>query len=266
MGSWFDVARNENCLGENKKCIFSFYFLIFLQPQDHRPFSSDKISTLEEFVNFVTDLDTQNATIISAFTFSSDKKSAAQIIAGAQPVSCVFGDVSSISHVVFVVDVSGSMSTVMTDPDGRRVTRLQFVVEQLIMILTRSLAPTQYFNLAAFSSRTSTWSPGVVPATPANVALAVSWAQQLSAGGSTAMWQALNVATSDPLAVGVVLLSDGEPDCCQAQMISLASMWSGGVRIVNTILLEAGGSAQPKASSFMCQLAAAGSGVCRTNA
>ena len=75
--------------------------------------------------------------------------------------------------------------------------------------------------MIAFSDRASAWQPGVVPANAANIQSAVSFADKLSPSGGTNMLAAINLAVSDPNAEGIVLLSDGEPNGGQSQMIGL---------------------------------------------
>lgn len=223
-------------------------------------FSSDKLTSLTALVNLVTDLQTNNATIVKAFVFSSDKASAAAIIAAAKPISCLWGSAAVRKHVVFVLDVSGSMSTKLSGSQ----TRLQFAVQQLSLVLAE-LSAGQFFNVVLFSSSAAAWQPGVQPATPANVALAIAYIGKAVANGSTNMLAALQLATSDPLAEALVVASDGEPDCCAAQMFALAKVWQSGSRVINTVLVQAGGFADPQAQAFLCGLAQAGAGFCRVN-
>ena len=233
---------------------------------DAQTFSSAKMGTLADLVDFVTDLDPNNQTIIDAFTFSSDKAKAAKLIAEAQPISCLFGDVNVRKHMVFVIDYSGSMDTKMTTPTGERVTRLRFVQQQMRSVLEKSLQSSQALNVISFSTNAQAWQPGVVPATPANRNSAVAFVENIRIGGGTNMLAAIQLAVSDPNAEGIVLLSDGEPNGGQSQMLSIVKAWRGSsTNIVNTVLLEAGGSSQSAAQKFLCDLAAAGGGVCRTN-
>jgi len=228
-------------------------------------FSNDQLATLEALVDLVIDLGDRNATIINTFAFSSDKAKAALLITNARPVSCVWGDVQFRQHVVFVIDVSGSMSTVMQTPSGAKMSRLAFVVEQLAAVLNVSLGNSQYFNVIAFSAMAAAWQPGVVQKSATSVASAVAFARALTAGGSTNMVDAIDLAMSDARAQGIVLLSDGEPDCCGARMISTAGVWATASNQLNTVLIQSGGAAMPIATKFMCDLATAGRGICRTN-
>ncbi len=223
-------------------------------------FSSDKLTSLTSLVNLVTDLAANNATIVQAFVFSSDKQTAAKIIASAKPISCLWGSAAVRKHVVFVLDVSGSMST----PISATQTRLQFAVQQLALVLAE-LSSSQFFNIILFSTNAAAWQPGVQPASAANIALATQYVAKATAGGSTNMLAALKLATADPQAEALVVVSDGEPDCCAGQMLALTKVWQAGTRVVNTVLVQAGGFADPQAQAFLCGLAQAGAGFCRVN-
>jgi uncharacterized protein YegL len=223
-------------------------------------FSSDKLTVLAALVNLVTDLKANNGTVVAAFTFASDKAAAAALIAQAKPISCLWGSATVRQHVVFVLDVSGSMAT----PISGTQTRLQFATQQLLQVLA-GLKASQFFNLVVFATNAVAWQPGVQPVTPQNLQAAANFLQKYSAAGSTNMLAALNLAISDPQAEAVVLASDGEPDCCAAQMFQIAKVWQSGSRVINTILIQAGGNPDPQAQSVLCGIAQAAAGFCRVN-
>eukprot|EP00173_Palmaria_palmata_P005121 Plantae.Rhodophyta-Palmaria_palmata.ctg8336.p1 GENE.Plantae.Rhodophyta-Palmaria_palmata.ctg8336~~Plantae.Rhodophyta-Palmaria_palmata.ctg8336.p1 ORF type:complete len:335 (-),score=39.75 Plantae.Rhodophyta-Palmaria_palmata.ctg8336:61-1065(-) len=233
---------------------------------EQQSFPSDQLLTLAKYANFLTDTGLNNQTVLNVFAFPSDQASARKLLRNAKPVSCLWGDINFRDKIVFVVDVSGSMSTTMVDPDGYRVERLEFAVQQLANVLRLSMGSSEYFNIIMFDDNVDSWQPSVVPATSANVRSAINWLSTLRTGGNTAMFKALTAATSDPSAEGIVLLSDGIPNCCQSQIISLIQKWTARGNAINTVLLESGGAPQTQASQFMCQIAVAGNGLCRTNA
>ena len=79
------------------------------------------------------------------------------------------------------------------------------------------------------------------------------------------MLSSLNLAMADPNAQGIVLLSDGEPDGAQSTMLQNVAAWAAKGNVVNTVFVQSGGASNPAAAKFMCDLAKAGKGVCRTN-
>ena len=92
---------------------------------------SDRIGVLPYLVNITVDLNPNNATILNAFTFSSSKQKAQEIINKSTKFSCIWGDITT-SRVVFVVDTSGSMSTSFNSSiDYKIYTRLGYVALQL---------------------------------------------------------------------------------------------------------------------------------------
>lgn len=102
-------------------------------------FVTSQLTALAAFVDFIIDLQFNNATIVDAFTFRNDKQAAAKLIAAAQPTSCVFGWIGFRQSVVFVVDASASMATPMQTPNNDTMTRLEFITQQLGFVLHSSM-------------------------------------------------------------------------------------------------------------------------------
>jgi len=70
-----------------------------------------RLKVLPSLVNLTLDIKQNNATVLSVFANTFNQRDALAIIAGAAPRSCVWGDVTYISRIVFIIDVSSSMST-----------------------------------------------------------------------------------------------------------------------------------------------------------
>jgi hypothetical protein len=101
------------------------------------PFSSDRLTVLQETCSFVLDARINNATILAAFTFSSDKATALEIIENCAPRSCVYGEIT-VKKVHFVVDTSGSMAGSFPI-NGQSITRLKFAQHQLHEVIMEQL-------------------------------------------------------------------------------------------------------------------------------
>jgi hypothetical protein len=80
---------------------------------------------------------------------------------------CIFGSVTALSA-TFVIDISGSMSTVFT-LEGKQYTRLSYVKEHLSQVIGEQLKPYQQFNVIVFSDRAGSLFRAPVNATTANI-------------------------------------------------------------------------------------------------
>merc|ERR1712000_372226 len=100
-------------------------------------------------------------TIINVFSFTADKEAAADIIAQARGITCTWGAIPQ-SRVIFVIDVSGSMSTTFSH-NGASYTRLSYVQKEIDEVIRHQLRADQSFNVEIFSSSPSFWSPGLQP-------------------------------------------------------------------------------------------------------
>jgi len=117
------------------------------------------------------------------------------------------------SHdVAFVVDVSGSMAEQLetTRIDGKPATRLEVVKQELVKSL-RSLDASALFNLITFSSGVTKWKEGVVALSDKTRAEAIDYVGHLGSRGGTNIYDALQVAFTDPKVDTIFLLTDGEP-------------------------------------------------------
>ena len=112
-------------------------------------------------------------------------------------------------RVVFIVDISGSMLR----PSWKSPSRIDVAKNQLVQVLN-GLDPKTLFNILVFSTKTKTWQPREIEATPANVKKAIAWALKKmdKPDGNTHTYDALERAfTKNPAFDTIYLLSDGNP-------------------------------------------------------
>lgn len=222
-------------------------------------FSSEQITALKTVVDYVvrSDLNANNATIVNVFTFSSDKDAARDIIANSKPISCTFGPIPQ-QRVIFIIDVSGSMSTTFSF-DGTSYTRLSFVQRELDTVIRYQLAPYQFFNLETFSASVAFWAPNLQPVNNNTISTSVRYAKSLTANGGTNTGAALQAAYSQQNVLGIYLLSDGVPDNPnQAYIIAQQLEARQRIPIFATAL-----AADPDGKAFMQKLATISGGVYR---
>ena len=112
-------------------------------------------------------------------------------------------------RVVFLVDASSSM----TWPWRKEPHRIDVARAELASVLKR-LTPGTQFNVLVYAETGSWFRKAEVPATPENVAAAVSWSAKALADpkGDTALFEALESAFAvDPQFDTIFLLTDGNP-------------------------------------------------------
>jgi Vault protein inter-alpha-trypsin./von Willebrand factor type A domain. len=107
-------------------------------------------------------------------------------------------------NIAFVADISSSMS-------GTRIAQLKQSLEAMVNIL----APSDMFNIIAFSTSVQKFKDSLITADAANKALAVTFINQLTEMGLTNMQDAFKVAFKcawdDTSANAIVFLTDGKP-------------------------------------------------------
>ena len=145
-------------------------------------------------------------------------------------------------HVVFVIDVSGSMEgknegtledravgmaaqtgsravggviggrlgAVVGQQASSEVTKLGGAKRELIPAL-QGLPASSFFSIITFGKDSGPWFRGMVPATDENKNLALVFVKQLSADGGTPARKALQQAFAYPDATAIFFLSDGQP-------------------------------------------------------
>jgi len=232
-------------------------------------FSQAQLDTLATTCNFILQSDDCTEKIIDAFTFSSDKKTAASTLENCPSRSCVYGTVTA-KKVIFVVDTSGSMGGTFKGDGGQTTTRLSYVAGELDIAITDQLPKLKgrMFNVLRYSSDVAEWKPGLQPATDDNLFSAVQYVQTWTASGGTDTKAALVAAYATDGVEAVYLLSDGMPNGSADDIITSAKAWAkNGAIPCNTIALVAGGSesaAQKNAAlAFMERLANATGGTYR---
>ena len=110
-------------------------------------------------------------------------------------------------RVVFVIDISESMSQPAKDLE---ISRMDLVKEELER-LVRELRPETRFSIIAFNDKVRAHSKRLVAATARNKAAAIKFVRELTPRGYTWTQEALQRAFEFTEANTVVLLSDGSP-------------------------------------------------------
>lgn len=116
-------------------------------------------------------------------------------------------------HVLFIIDVSGSMTeTLAVEYDGKSgQTRLDVAKAELVKCI-QGLEPTAFFNIITFSSEVHRWFEGrLAAANPKNLEEAKSFVEKLLPFGGTGTYDALKEAFKDPDVDTIFLMTDGEP-------------------------------------------------------
>ncbi|XP_032996621.1 inter-alpha-trypsin inhibitor heavy chain H4 [Lacerta agilis] len=116
-------------------------------------------------------------------------------------------------NVVFVIDTSGSMS-------GKKIEQTKEAMKKIL----EDLNPEDHFSLVLFDGTVSVWKSSLLPATEENVERAKRYVENIYAGGSTnindALQTAINLLDKDTKAESlpdqsvsmIILLSDGQPN------------------------------------------------------
>ena len=102
-------------------------------------------------------------------------------------------------HVVYVLDISGSMTS--------RIDRAEFELRRAL----RGLRPDETFNIVVFSDDARSFDTGMAPATPATVREAAAFLNTLTVEGGTNLEAAMVRALTRPGVNEVVVLTDGVP-------------------------------------------------------
>ena len=148
------------------------------------------------------------------------------------PGSGYYGIPITTNRAIFILDVSGSMSKSTTnaaaDPGAGEMSKIDMAKKELTRVLT-GFDPKGAFNVVVFNDAVKRWKDGLVPATKANKEDAKSFVGALSAGSSTNIYDALELAfrmtgmgatdkNYDLAADTIFLLSDGSPTTPDGQM------------------------------------------------
>jgi len=111
------------------------------------------------------------------------------------------GKQAAISYrIVFVLDVSGSMAG---EP-------LQELKDHLLHLM-EGMTSAYHVNVIAFSGHWFMWKPHIAPLSERNKTSLRKWIVDLSAGGSTDLYGAIEKSLKDERATRIIVLTDGEP-------------------------------------------------------
>ncbi|PIE24935.1 MAG: hypothetical protein CSA62_01725 [Planctomycetota bacterium] len=113
-------------------------------------------------------------------------------------------------RMAFIIDLSGSMSVKVKGKDGKIRTRLAQAKIELIQAL-RNLPNNSWFNIVPFDYKPKPWRSKMQRASKQNIAKAVEFVQSLRAGGSTNIYDALELCLDLEDIESIFLLSDGGP-------------------------------------------------------
>lgn len=125
-----------------------------------------------------------------------------------------FFGVRILSHrVIFIIDVSGSMSeTLRSEYAGKTGEPRMEVAKKELISCIEALEPESLFNIVVFSSDVNHWlDGGIAQFSQSNKDEAKKYVAALGAGGATNLYDALKQAFTDPDVDTIFVLSDGEP-------------------------------------------------------
>ncbi|MGE0433148.1 MAG: DUF4476 domain-containing protein [Planctomycetota bacterium] len=191
--------------------------------------SSDRLAVLDVLVDTITDPESR-FTVLPAFTFSSDRERAQKLLDRARPRSHVFGAVRE-PAVIFILDHSAAMGATVTTSRGEKMTRLDFVRNELRIVIEHQLTEQTAFNIILFNDEVTSWHDGLVPATEANRTAALQMLAGVQASGTPNTFGALQTAFADPKASAIYFLSSGKPACGVVTegdaIVANVEMWEG---------------------------------------
>jgi len=150
----------------------------------------------------------------------------------------VFPDTSNEKAMVFVVDVSGSMSYVLGHLQGEFKKTVQ------------NLEEWQYFSMVKFSTSETTWKDHLLTVNATHKQEATAWIDDLVAAGNTYYHEALQKAYNMPLPANVdltavFLVSDGAPSDCPDKESCYQAIFDSKPNVrVRTIALNGDSSAK----------------------
>lgn len=177
--------------------------------------------------------------------------------------------------VLFIVDVSGSMRIPVDTRDGKKMTRLDYVKQELISAIENQLTKDTMFNIIAFSSDVHPWKKKLVKGSKGSKKSAIKFIKSLKHDGMTNIYGALRLGFSDMNVDTVYFLTDGTPShgpiLSPGQILGHVRGWNRTRNIkVNTIAFLTGngnkmGIVEDKAGSkaFMRSLAKGNNGSYR---
>jgi hypothetical protein len=229
-------------------------------------FQSDQLDALAAFKHNIIDVENKFI-IVDTFVFSSSRDKALKILETAKPKSYLFGIPTG--RVVFLLDVSGSMSTSFGIGWNGRSNRLDFVKKEFIKTISNFDRNTE-FTVFSYSTNVTAWNTTLQRATQANLINAIAFAQNFTASGYTNIYAALQAAWAVPGVESVYLLTDGTPSAGVTdtdRILNDLKTWNVGRNIkLNTIAFLMGNEGyddKPNSRKLMSALAEATNGIYR---
>ncbi|MBN2695739.1 DUF4476 domain-containing protein [bacterium] len=233
-------------------------------------FSGEKLEALKVLKNMIVDAENKFV-ILDQFTFGSDKEKARKILESVKPRSFIYGSIYT-KHVVFVVDISGSMAATFTTNQKEQLTRLNFVIRELKKVISEQLDEETEFNIIVFSDGIRQWQSSPVPANSKNVQNAIEYLSKLKANGGTNIYDSLEKAFSNSKVDSIYFLTDGQPTAGvrkdEAGIIEALIKWNSKTNIpVHTTAFLMGsfsGDNKQAAKKLMSAIAEATKGIFRS--
>jgi len=231
-------------------------------------FQDQKLEILKAFKKSILDVENK-FNILNAFDFSNTKEEARKILDDLRPKSYLFGVPSG--KVVFVIDLSGSMSCNFKVSTGQSFTRLDFVKQELAKTLC-GFDESIEFNVLPYADKVIQWKTGLQKATKQNIQEAVQYVNQFKANGGTNAYDGLAAAYNTPGVETIYFLTDGAPSVGAktkpADIVNDVKKWhqTRAVKINSIAFLMGNFSAdnKPLSRAFMKDLADATGGVYRS--
>lgn len=231
-------------------------------------FQDQKLEILKAFKKSIVNVEDKFA-ILDAFGFSDTKEEARKILDDLRPKSYLFGVPSG--KVVFVIDLSGSMSCAFKLSTGQTFTRLDFVKHELAKTLT-SFDESIEFNVLPYANKVIQWKAGLQKANKQNIQEAAQYVNQFSANGGTNAFEALAAAYNTPGVQTIYFLTDGAPSVGPktnpTDIVNEVKKWQQAHPVkINSIAFLMGtfsGDNKPLSRAFMKDLADITGGVYRS--
>ncbi|MHC4953813.1 MAG: VWA domain-containing protein [Planctomycetota bacterium] len=131
-----------------------------------------------------------------------------------------YGIKTSSKHIVFCLDVSGSMNFPLDGNDGKKAPRIDTAKKEMLRAL-RMLPEDALFTIVSYSSGVDVWKKKLVKATPGNKKSATKYIEKLEPQGSTNIYDALEKSLQlaggapgkkrEPQADTIFFMTDGVP-------------------------------------------------------
>jgi len=231
-------------------------------------FQDQKLEILKAFKKCITDVDNKFL-ILDAYNFSDTKEEARKILEDLKPKSFIFGIPTG--KVVFVIDLSGSMSCTFKLNTGKTYSRLDFVKMELEKVIHTFDEHTE-FNILPYASGVSKWKNGLEKVTDKSVSEAIDYVHKFKANGGTNVYEALKTAYSISGVETIYFLTDGMPTEGAKQkthdIVEEVKKWHASTKAkINSIAFLMGnfsGDNKPASRAFMRELAEVTGGTYRS--